>query len=466
VVRGGRVVLDSAILDADIVIRDGRVVALLAPGEATGDDGLVLDAGGALVLPGGVDVHTHVALSLGDFATLDDFGSASRAAAFGGTTTFLEFAIPGDDETPLQAVERRLREADGVTHVDYGFHGCVARTADAVSLAHITQLGSMGVTSIKVFTAYRDMVMLSLDDIKAVMETSASAGSMVMVHAEAESVIDGSLDKLRSEGSMHARHHPRARPAEAEIEASTNILELARSTGCAVYLVHVTLAEVAEAIARARSDGSAAWGESCPHYLLLDERCYRSDQPERFVCSPPLRPAATAAELWSHLGRGLSGVHSDHCCFDLAQKSRQANDLTRIPPGVPGIETRLPLMISEALEDRISLTEVVSLCASAPASLFGIPHKGSLLPGYDGDLLIVDPSSHTDIRAGLHMSTDFSPFEGRRMKGRIDTVVSAGNVLVRSGEWASLPASGRFVRRRPMRERDYSAVQARSRSSP
>jgi dihydropyrimidinase len=302
--------------------------------------------------------------------------------------------------------------------------------------------------------------MLELDDIKAVMEASSRAGSLVMVHAETESIIERSLTKLRSEDMMHARHHSQGRPAEAEIDASMSILDLARSTDCTVYLVHVTLPQVAEAIARARSEGAAAFGESCPHYLLLDERCYSSDQPERFVCSPPLRSTAHAGALWSHLGRGLMGVHSDHCCFDLRHKSRHANDLTRIPPGVPGIETRLPLMISEALEGRMSLTEVVSLCATAPAGLFGIPQKGSLLPGHDGDLLIIDPSSHTEIHSGLHMSTDFSPFDGRLLKGRIDTVVSAGNVLVRSGEWAGQPASGKFLRRRSIRGRHYSSMRA------
>lgn len=445
--RGGLVVLDSGVIAADVKIRDGRVAALELPGTTPAGDGTVVDAGGALVLPGGVDVHTHVGLAFGEFSTLDDFGAASRAAALGGTTTFLEFAIPGPDETPLQAVERRMRESENITHVDYGFHGCVARSADAAGLSDIARMAELGVTSVKVFTAYRGIVMLELGEIRAVMEAARRAGCLVMVHAETESLVERSVSDLREQGLTAARYQPRARPQEAELDAATSIIGLARSTGCSVYLVHVTLPEVAAAIGAASAEGLDVYGESCPHYLLLDESRYASDHPERFVCSPPLRPRAEVEGLWPHLGRGLVGVNSDHCCFDTAQKARYAGDLTRIPPGLPGIETRVPVMLSEALEGRITLSELVALCAAGPARLFGLPSKGSLLPGFDGDLLIVDPGSHTEVSGGLHMGSDMSPFEGRRLRGHIHTVASAGRVLVEDGEWKGRPAAGRFLRR-------------------
>lgn len=446
--RGGEIVLDSEILKADVTIRRGRVSALSAPGSASSEGVPVFDADGALVLPGGVDVHTHVGLPFGEFSTLDDFASASRAAAQGGTTTFLEFAIPTPDETPMAAVQRRMRQSEGVSHVDFGFHGCVARCADHESLEDVARLARMGVTSVKVFTAYRGIVMLELGDVRAVMEAAVRHGCMVMVHAETESLVERSIHDLRSEGLSHARYQARARPAEAELDAARSVLGLARVTGCPTYLVHVTLPEVADALAQARSQGVEAFGESCPHYLLLDESCYSSARPELFVCSPPLRPGAAAAALWSYLGHELIGVHSDHCCFNGAQKSQYAEDLTRIPPGVPGIETRLPLMLSEALNGRIGLTSLVEFCSSKPARLFGIPLKGSLLPGYDGDLLIVDPEGENEITGGLHMSTDFSPFQGRRLRGRIHTVVARGRVLIKDGEWTGLPAGGRFLKRR------------------
>jgi dihydropyrimidinase len=407
----------------------------------------VIDVDGAFVLPGGVDVHTHVALPFGDVSTLDDFDTASRAAALGGTTTFLEFAIPMANESPLQALQRRLSQSQGVTHVDYGFHGCVARVAGPEQLADIARMSRAGVPSVKVFTAYRDVVMLEFEEIRDVMAEAARVGSMVMVHAETEAVIDASLRQLEAEDRLHPRYHPVARPAAAELDAAMKILSLARATGCRVYLVHVTLPQIADAIVEARAGGVDAHGETCPHYLLLDETCYSSEHPELFVCSPPMRPPDVAQDLWSRLGKGLGGVHSDHCCFDTRLKQENEADLRGIPPGVPGIETRLPLMISEALAGRMEIPEVARLCATEPARLFGLPRKGAISPGYDADLVVVDPGGTTKVQGGLHMTTDYSPFDGWELRGRIDTVLSRGHVLVEGGRWTDEPPRGSFLRR-------------------
>jgi dihydropyrimidinase len=447
VVTGGSVVLESQLLEADVVITGGRVSALTARGSPVGRDVETIDAGGLLVLPGAVDVHTHIALPFGEYFTLDDFSSATRAAVLGGTTTVLEFAIPQDEETPKDAVDRRLEQARGAAHIDYGFHACLVRSADEVSLGQLPSLAGDGITSVKVFTAYRDVVMLELDDIGAVMETAARCGSLVMVHAETETIIEESISDLRSQGRLDPANMPAARPSAAELDAAQSVLDLAARTGASVYLVHVTLPEVADAIAAARSRGVAAFGESCPHYLLLDESFYEAANPELFVCSPPLRPAPAVAGLWSYLGNELVGVHSDHCCFDSAQKGRHADDLTRIPPGLPGIQTRFPLMLSEALDGRLSLPDLVSLLATEPARTFSIPRKGALLPGYDADLVVVDPTGTTEVHGGMAMETDYSPFEGRRLRGQIRDVVSKGRVLVRDGEWTDLTASGSFLPR-------------------
>jgi len=447
VIAGGTVVLQSDLLAADVVVTEGKVSALTAHQARRGHDIEIIDARGALVLPGGVDVHTHIALEFGEYQTRDDFSSATRAAALGGTTSVLEFAIPKDDETPRAAVDRRLRQAGGSAHIDYGFHACVVRSADEASLADIAALAERGVTSVKVFTAYRGVVMLELGDVRAVMETAARSGTLVMVHAETEAIIERSTSELESRGRLHPQNMPSARPAEAEVDAARSVLDLAALTGAAVYLVHVTLPEVANAIARVRSRGIAAYGESCPHYLLLDDSMYQSVHPELFVCSPPLRPAAAADALWPYLGRELVGVHSDHCCFDREQKGRYPDDLTRIPPGLPGIQTRFPLMLSEAFDGRISLQKLVALVATEPARLFSIPHKGSLLPGYDADAVVVDPTGTTVLRGGADMDTDYSPFEGRRLRGRIRDVVSKGRVLVRDDDWTGLAAAGAFLPR-------------------
>lgn len=447
VVTGGTVVLDSELLEADVLIADGRVLALEARNARRIHDAETIDAHGALVLPGAVDVHTHIALPFGDFLTLDDFSSATRAAALGGTTTVLEFAIPQEGETTGAAVERRLRQADGLAHIDYGFHACVAREADEESLLDIASLAEMGVTSVKVFTAYRGIVMLELGEIQAVMEAAAGCGSLVMIHAETESIVERAIQDLEARGGLEPSNLPFARPPEAELDAARSVLDLAAVTRASVYLVHVTLPEVAASIARARRNGVVAFGESCPHYLLLDDSVYTSDHPELFVCSPPLRSTSAVEALWSHLGSELVGVHSDHCCFEREQKERYADDLTKIPPGVPGIQTRFPLMLSEALGGRISLEKLVSLVVTEPARLFSIPGKGSLLPGYDADIVIVDPSETTVVAGGMDMDTDYSPFEGRRLRGQIRDVLSRGRPLMRDGEWTNLPAAGSFLRR-------------------
>jgi dihydropyrimidinase len=290
-------------------------------------------------------------------------------------------------------------------------------------------------------------MMLELGDVLAVMREAARARSLVMVHAETEALIDRAVAELRERGRAGARHHPQARPAAAEVDAARSVLGLARESGAAVYLVHVTLPEVATEIANARALGVRAYGETCPHYLLLDETVYARPHPERFVCSPPLRAAGAAKALWGKLGAELTGVHSDHCCFDSAQKAVHASDSTRIPPGLPGVETRLPLMVSAALGGRLAVEDVVRLCASEPARLFGMPSKGSLLPGMDADLVVLDPRGRGRVNR-LHMKTDYSPFTGFPLRGRIEHVVARGRVLVSAGKWVEPQPSGRYLRRR------------------
>lgn len=446
VVRGGTVVLDSATLDADVLIRGGRVAGLVRHGAVAAGGARVVDAQGGLVLPGGVDVHTHIGVAFGEFRTRDDFASASRAAAFGGTTTLLEFAFPEAGESPAQAVRRRIGEAAGVTWTDVGFHAAVVGEAGPAALADVEAAARLGCPSVKVFTAYRGLMMLELGDVLAVMRAAARARSLVMVHAETESLVERAVAELRAQGRGGARDHAAARPAGAELDAARSVLGLAREARAAIYLVHVTLPEVAAAVGAARALGVRAYAETCPHYLLLDESVYSRPRPERFVCSPPLRASRAARGLWRSLGAELTGVHSDHCCWDSEQKAASADDASRIPPGLPGVETRLPLMVSQALEGRLALTEVVRLCAAAPARLFGLRAKGSLLPGMDADLVVVDPAARGTMRE-LHMATDCSPFEGMEVRGRVETVVAGGRVLVECGRWAAAEPAGRFVRR-------------------
>ena len=449
-VRGGTVVLESGSFRADVLIRNGKVAGLVQQRKSTPFTGQVIDAAGALVLPGGVDAHTHIGITFGEFKTRDDFATATRAAAFGGTTSLLEFAFPEPGEDPGEAVERRISQASGRAVIDFGFHAAIVQRADADALAGIERAAKLGAPSVKVFTAYRGLMMLELGDILAVMREAARSRSLVMVHAETEAIVERASGELRERGIADARHHAQARPAIAELDAARSVLRLARESGATIYLVHVTLPEVAEEIGKARTAGVRAFGETCPHYLLLDESVYTRPHGERFVCSPPIRSAEAARGLWRSLGSELTGVHSDHCCFDRAQKKVHASDSTRIPPGLPGVETRLPLLISAALSGRLPMNEVVRLCASEPARLFGMPGKGSLLPGMDADLIVVDPRRRGRVN-GLHMSTDYSPFEGMAIRGGIETVVAGGQLLVSSGKWVGEEPSGRYIHRRRLK---------------
>jgi dihydropyrimidinase len=450
VVQGGTVVLETGTLPADVLIRGRRVLGLVRHGAVDPGRARVIDASGGLVLPGGVDVHTHVGIAFGEFRTRDDFASATKAGAIGGTTSLLEFAFPEPGEAPVRAVARRISEASGSAWVDFGFHAAIVRETDPAALAGVEQAARMGAPSVKVFTAYRGLMMLELGQVLAVMKAAAAARSLVMVHAETESIVEQATAELWTQGRCAPRYHALARPQAAELDAARSVLDLARVAGAAVYLVHVTLPEVAAEIAAARARGVHAFGETCPHYLILDESVYQRPHPERYVCSPPLRPAASARGLWRRLGSELTGVHSDHCCFDSGQKAVHGGDSTLIPPGLPGVETRLPLMVSEALGGRLPLTDVVRLCASEPARLFGMPAKGSVLPGMDADLVVFDPAARGKV-GGLHMETDYSPFDGMELRGRVDTVVAGGKVLVEGRTWCATEPSGRFVRRRRLR---------------
>lgn len=340
-----------------------------------------------------------------------------------------------------------MAEAAADAWVDVGFHAAVIGQARAEDLAAIEEAAALGAPSVKVFTAYRGLVMLELGDVAAVMVHARRARSLVMVHAETESLVERATAELRASGRSAARFHARARPPLAELDAARSVLALAGDTGAAVYLVHVTTPKVCDAVREARLRGVRVYAESCPHYLLLNDGVYGLRRPELYVCSPPLRPDRLRRALWRRLGHELTGVHSDHCAFDRAQKAQHAGDSSRVPPGLPGIETRLPVMLSESLAGRLPLPLLVRLCAAAPARLFGLRRKGSLLPGCDGDLVVVDPAGHTDVDQGLHMGIDHSPFAGRRLRGRIAAVALRGQVLVRDGRWVAEMPAGRYLPR-------------------
>jgi dihydropyrimidinase len=449
-IRDGTLVSADGQTRADLAIKGGRIVAV-------GDAGVfpeaerTLDASGRLVMPGFVDVHVHFNQPVGDVRTNDSWFEGTRAAAFGGTTTIVDFALPSPRETPLACVERRIAEAAPEAVIDYGLHACYTQaTTDEHSLAQIAELIQLGVPSIKLFTVYRDMFMASTADILSVLRALSGAG-IAAVHAENAPIVEKLTETFVAAGQLAPRYHALSRPHVAEVEAMESVLALARETHTPLYFVHMSARQARRVLERARADGVLVGAEVCPHYLVLTEEAYERPDGQNFVCSPPVPSAEDAAELWAMLSDGtVTSVASDHCCFTLAQKRLGKDDFTHTPPGLPGVETRASVLYSEGVaRGRISASRFVQLVATAPAQLVGLwPHKGHLGVGADADVVLFDPTADWVVHsADLHMATDYTPYEGFSIRGRPTTVISRGEVVVRDGMFAAAAGRGRFVPR-------------------
>jgi dihydropyrimidinase len=438
VVEGGTVATDSWVAPATVVVDGGRVVAVTQPDAPLGrvEARRTVDARGMLVLPGGVDPHCHVGLPLGAYTTRDSFESASLAALAGGTTTMVDFAIPQVGEHPLHALEERQRLAAG-SRCDYALHGCFNQHADDIREV-VHELADRGVRTVKLFTTYRDLLMVDRPTIAAVMHALLEVSGLTYVHAEANDLVERAQQRAAGDGTVGASGHAGTRPEAAEEQAVADVLETAAATGAPVYFVHQSTPGAVDAVAVARRHGVPASSESCPHYLTLDDGRYRGDHPERWVCCPPLRDRATVEELGQRLAMGLvDTVGSDHCCYDSVQKAERSDDVREMPNGLPGVETRLPVVFSAFVTPgRIGLRRLAALTAANPARLNGLyPRKGTIAPGSDADLVILDPGQTREVHAArLHMQTDYSPYEGLELHGWPTTVIAAGRVVLDNGE--------------------------------
>jgi dihydropyrimidinase len=449
VITGGRVVTDGWLGPADVRISGTRIVSLDAPGRATGRSaaGQVIDATGLLVMPGGVDPHCHIGVPLGEFTTRDDFESASLAALAGGTTTLVDFAIPVHGEDPRGALATKL-EAAASARCDYALHGCLIEGGSDIH-GVVADLAAAGARTIKLFTTYRDLLMVGTETIEHVMAALNRTHGMAYVHAEDNAVIEASQDAADRAGRIGADGMAATRPPSAEERAVAEVLAAAERTGAAVYFVHQTTPAAVDRVVSARQRGVRAYSESCPHYLVLDDTMYSGRHPERFVCCPPLRSREVVEQLGTRLAQGfIHTVGSDHCCYDSAQKARHSGDVRRMPNGLPGVETRLPIMWDAYVESgAISPRRFVELVSANPARLNGLyPRKGAIAPGSDADLVIFDPAATRVVRsAELHMRTDYSPYEDRSVTGWPAVVVSRGRVVYERGELIDPGPTGEFL---------------------
>ncbi|RPI85511.1 MAG: dihydropyrimidinase [Chloroflexi bacterium] len=446
VIRGGTVINSTGIHNVDIGIQNGTIIEM-APG-LSGREQII--ASGYLVLPGGVDPHVHLEMQAGVTSTSDTWETGSRAAAFGGTTTIIDFVEPYYSSQPLmEAFNQRLAETSGKAAVDFGFHMTLC-DANQLTLKQIPAVAESGMHSFKVYTTYEDFH-LKDPDLLTVFRAVREAGGMVIVHAESDAIIQDAVQRLRIAGRLDTADFPESRPAIAEKEAIERVLTLANYTGTPVYIVHISTAAGAKAVDHARNGGQEAWGETCPQYLLLDDTCIKSGGFEgaKFVCCPPIRSRDENTALWSALKSGqLHTIGTDHCAFNFQEQKEMGRDsFLKIPPGLPGIELRLALIYTYGVRTGLlSLNQFVDLCCTSPARLFGLyPKKGDLIPGADADIVLFDPNHLTTITQSiLHENVDYTPYEGLQLEGRVHTTILRGRVLVRNGEWAAESSLGEY----------------------
>ncbi len=447
-VKNGRCVTPNGLV-ADLLIDQGQIVAmgrgLSGPAET------VIDAQGQWVLPGGMDVHVHLPWPTGDLVSLDDLHSGTRAAAFGGVTTVLDFVIPSDGEPLEHALARKLADADGRASVDYSFHLNI-RGEVGKAIAAVPRLVAKGFPSFKVFMAYEGF-RLPDSDLLQVMTAVARARGVLGVHAENGLLADHLTRDLVAAGRTSLADYRHARPPICESEAIFRVLSYARAIGTRVHIHHVSTAEGAEMIGRARREGMVVSGETCPHYLLFSDQEYAGDpaRAAHLVCAPPIKSASDQSALWQALSRGdLSILATDHCPYSIRQKEARLDDFTRVPGGLPGVETRLPLILSEGVgKGKLTLERFVEIWATEPARLFGLyPRKGIIAVGSDADLVIVDPNRKQVLRsAELHMNSDCLPYEGWEVTGVPTTTILRGRVLIKEGQAMLEEPMGKLVAR-------------------
>jgi dihydropyrimidinase len=461
-IKGGTVVSATGRTEADVLVDGEQVVALLAPGsqllgtEVGAGVDQVIDATGKYVIPGGVDAHTHMELPFGGTFASDTFETGTRAAAWGGTTSIIDFAV----QTYGQRVEDGLAawhgKAEGNCAIDYGFHQIIGEVNDA-SLKAMDGLIDEGVTSFKLFMAYPGVFYSDDAAVLKAMQKSAATGLMTMMHAENGPAIDVLAVQLAEAGKTDPYFHGIARAWQMEEEATHRAIMLANLTGAPLYVVHVSAKQAVAQIATARDNGQNVFGETCPQYLYLsleDNLGAPGFEGAKWVCSTPLRSKAEEHqdELWKSLRTNdIQMVSTDHCPFCMKdQKELGIGDFRKIPNGIGSVEHRMDLLYQGVVDGRITLERWVEITSTTPARMFGLyGRKGVIAPGADADIVVYDPSGHTSIgyEKTHHMNMDHSAWEGYEIDGHVDTVVSRGKVIVDGGAYLGRKGDGRYLKR-------------------
>src|SRR4030081_1257658 len=449
-IRSGTVVTATDQYKGDVLVEDEKIAVIGTSLDIDADR--VIDAAAKYVLPGGIDVHTHLDMPFGGSTSADDFETGTRAAAFGGTTSIVDFAIQYKGQTLHHAWETWMKKAESKAVVDYGFHMIMTDMNDQVE-QEMDALVRQGVTSFKLFMAYRGVFMLDDGSIfKALLRTGQNGGTICM-HAENGDVIDVLVQRALAAGQTAPKYHALTRPARAEAEATHRAIALAEIADVPVYIVHLSAAEALEMVTEARHPGLPAPPVTSPHSLFLSYDNY--EEPDfggsKYVMSPPLREKAKQDQLWRGLAfNDLQAVSTDHCPFCMKEKRLGENDFSKIPNGAPGIETRMSLVYDGGVRPgRISLNRFVELTSTSPAKIFGLfPRKGTIAPGSDADVVIFDPNRTITLSARtLHMKVDYNPYEGRQVTGATDSVIARGRLVIQDGKFVGRAGAGSFLKR-------------------
>ena len=453
IIANGTIVTAEGSQAADVLV-DGETIAAigrdLAGAGMTADQ--TIDARGKYVIPGAIDVHTHMELPFGGTFAKDTFETGTRAAAFGGTTSIVDFAVQSRGASLRAGLDAWHAKAEGNAVVDYGFHMIMSGVNDA-TLAEMDGLVAEGVPDFKLFTAYPGVFYSDDGAIFRAMQRTARNGGLIMMHAENGMAIDVVAADEVAAGRTDPYYHGIARYPVFEGEATNLVIRLAEAAGVPVYIVHLSARDALDAVRTARDRGAMAFAETCPQYLFLSlEDLGNGFEGAKFVCSPPMRPKDHQPELWAGLVKDdLQVVSTDHCPFDFhGQKELGRGDFRKIPNGLPGVEDRLDLIHDGGVvAGRISRERWVEICSTAPARMFGMyPRKGSVSVGADADLVVYDPNRRRTISATTHhMDVDYSCYEGRVVQGASDVVLSRGSVVVRDGAFTGRKGAGRFIKR-------------------
>ena len=456
-IKGGTVVTASETFQADVLIEDEKIAAI---GFGLSGD-TTIDASGKYVIPGGIDVHTHLDMPFGGTVSSDDFFTGHQAAAFGGTTMHIDFAIQPKGATLRKTLDLWQARAEGKAAIDYGFHIAITDLPDSI-MAEIPQCVEYGVTSLKLFMAYKGSLQVDDGTLFRAMQQAAANGLLICVHAENGDAIDVLIKEAITAGNLEPKYHALTRPPELEAEATNRAIRLAEVAGAPLYVVHLTNVGALEAVRLARGRGSPIYAETCVQYFFFtkDDLARPGFEGAKWVCSPPYREKSDQVALWQGVADdSLQVISTDHCPFWFeggkdgrpAGKELGKHDFSKIPNGCPGIEDRMMVLYMQGVRGgHFSLNRWVELCCTNPAKLFGMyPQKGVIAPGSDADIVVWDPDvAHTISAATQHQRTDYNLYEGMEVIGMPRVVLLRGRVLVQDGQWKGEQGAGRFVKRK------------------